>query len=427
MPSSRAERLCRRFSLSEIQLATRNFSGAHLIGRGGFGKVYKGLIDDGREAVAVKRQKPDSKQGAREFLTEIETLTELRHVNLVSLIGYCNKHREMILVYEYMVRGTLADHLYKVARKGDDYLSLTWKQRLNICIGAGRGLDYLHTGHSIVHRDVKASNILLDENFVAKVSDFGLAKHISRSKLQSHVSTKVKGTFGYFDPNYFTTGKLTRESDTYAFGVVLLEVLSGRPAVDLGAVEDERILTKWALDNIRRGRADRIVASDLRGEISEDSLKAFVRIAESCLHDEPKKRPAMARVVLQLEFALELQESSRSPVPNGITTDVVDIHKSVEENNISASTEKLAPPLKEQDNRKVVMVELQSGKKKPTVHKPSRIWQWDALWNRVKPSSKSEFLLSVTDLYGNNIIEKAFLYYDSQTSMAYYELIGDFL
>ncbi|KAL0401277.1 UNVERIFIED_CONTAM: Receptor-like protein kinase FERONIA [Sesamum latifolium] len=254
MPSARAERLCRRFSLAEILLATRNFSDAHLIGKGGFGKVYKGLIDNGRQIVAVKRLKSDSRQGAHEFLTEIETLTELRHVNLVSLIGYCNEHGEMILVYEYMPSGTLADHLYKLARNSDSDSSLTWKQRLSICIGAGRGLDYLHTGNSLIHRDVKTSNILLDENFIAKVSDFGLAKHLTRGKSQTHVSTKVKGTFGYFDPTYFTTGKLTRKSDTYAFGVVLLEVLSGRAAVDPSVAANEQILTNWARENISKGK-----------------------------------------------------------------------------------------------------------------------------------------------------------------------------
>ncbi|KAL0441124.1 UNVERIFIED_CONTAM: Receptor-like protein kinase FERONIA [Sesamum radiatum] len=138
MPSARAKRLCRRFSLVEIQVATGNFSDAHLIGRGGFGKVYKGLIDNGQVTVAIKRQKSNSKQGTNEFLTEIETLTELRHVNLVCLIGYCNEHGEMILVYEYMACGTLADHLYKLSRKCNNDSTLTWKQRLNICIGAGQ-------------------------------------------------------------------------------------------------------------------------------------------------------------------------------------------------------------------------------------------------------------------------------------------------
>ncbi|KAL7138845.1 hypothetical protein ABFS83_09G009400 [Erythranthe nasuta] len=393
-PSARANQLCRRFSLDELQLATEDFSESHLIGRGGFGRVYKGLIDNERKTVAIKRQKLESHQGSREFLTEIETLTELRHVNLVSLIGYCNEHGEMILVYEYMACGTLADHLYKRSRKGKDHLSLTWKQRLTICIGAGRGLDYLHTGHSLIHRDVKASNILLDENFVAKVSDFGLAKYLSTSKLQqSHVSTKVKGTFGYFDPNYFSTGKLTMKSDTYAFGVMLLEVLSGRPAVDPRAAEDERILTKWARGKISDGNVDQIIASNLRGEISEDSLKAFVGVAESCLHDEPRKRLTMAQVVIQLEFALEQQEISKSPVLDGITSDVDDLSVSTGKLTIaSTDVQNLAPPLKEQTDSKVINDEPSSGRKdgrKSAPRKQSRFWQWGAFWN-LKPSESVE-------------------------------------
>ncbi|KAL0311712.1 UNVERIFIED_CONTAM: Receptor-like protein kinase FERONIA [Sesamum calycinum] len=185
-PSARAERVCRRFSLAEIKSATRNFSDAFVIGKGGFGKVYKGHIDNGRETVAIKRLKSNSKQGKHEFLTEIETLSELRHINLVSLIGYCSERREMILVYEFMACGTLADHLYKLAKDNNNCSSITWKQRLNICIGAARGLDYLHTGHRVIHRDVKTSNILLDENFVAKVSDFGLAKPEDRQITEPH-------------------------------------------------------------------------------------------------------------------------------------------------------------------------------------------------------------------------------------------------
>ncbi|KAL7098344.1 hypothetical protein ACP275_09G011100 [Erythranthe tilingii] len=398
-PSARAKRLCRRFSLDELQVATEDFSESHLIGRGGFGRVYKGLIDNGRKTVAIKRQKLESHQGSREFLTEIETLTELRHVNLVSLIGYCNEHGEMILVYEYMAYGTLADHLYKRSRKGEDRTSLAWKQRLTICIGAGRGLDYLHTGHSLIHRDVKASNILLDENFVAKVSDFGLAKYLSSSKLQqSHVSTKVKGTFGYFDPNYFNTGKLTMKSDTYAFGVMLLEVLSGRSGMDPRAAEDEQVLTKWARENISNGNLDQIVASNLRGEITDDSLKAFVEVAERCLHDEPKKRPTMAQVVFQLEFALEQQERLKCVESNGMTSKVDDCHHSDDKTNFSVSTEEMTiassdvhnlspPPPKEQSNSKVVNAETPSGRKEEdTISKPSRFSLWDAFWNLVKPS-----------------------------------------
>ncbi|XP_073118953.1 putative receptor-like protein kinase At5g39000 isoform X2 [Henckelia pumila] len=319
-PSDLGRRSCRCFSLDEIQLGTNNFSDALVIGKGGYGKVYKCLIDGGRDTVAIKRLKSNSRQGAHEFLAEVETLSELRHVNVVSLIGYCTDHGEMILVYSYMPHGNLADHLYKLKRIGNNSSSLTWKQRLDICIGTGRGLDYLHTGHAIIHRDVKVSNILLDGNFTAKISDLGLVKHEDKSNVKSHASTKVKGTFGYLDPSYFSTGKLTRKSDVYAFGVVLLEVLCGRPAIDHSVSMDEHNLTKWARHKISKGEVYLIVASSLRGEILPDSLKTFVQVVERCLDDEPKKRPTIAQVVAQLELALEQQENPRSVTSNEITS-----------------------------------------------------------------------------------------------------------
>lgn len=307
MTSSTAEQLCRRFSLAEILSATDDFGEARVIGIGGFGKVYKGFIDidEGSVIVAIKRRESNSKQGEREFATEMETLTKVRHRNIVSLIGYCNEEGEMILVYEFVANRTLADHLYKL-NDGGDSSSLTWNERLNICIGAGRGLDYLHSGCEIIHRDVKSTNILLDENFRAKVSDFGLAKHFSTDNLESHVSASLKGTFGYIDPSYFTTGRLTKASDSYAFGVVL-EVLSGKPAVGRASMH-EPWMTIWAQDKIRNGKIEQIVASNLKGEISEGCLKTFVGVVERCLDQKPKRRMAMTRVVAQLELALEQQE-----------------------------------------------------------------------------------------------------------------------
>ncbi|KAH6791928.1 hypothetical protein C2S52_002405 [Perilla frutescens var. hirtella] len=401
-PSARAERFCRHFSLAEIKLATRNFSDGLLIGRGGFGKVYKGLIDKGEKTVAVKRLKSNSNQGAREFLTEIETLTQLRHVNLVSLIGYCNENREMILVYDYIGGGTLADHLYKLPRGNTNYSYLSWKLRLNICIGAGRGLDYLHTSYGVIHRDVKASNILLDENFIAKVCDFGLAK--TEDGILSHVSTNVKGTFGYFDPSYFRTRRLTRKSDTYAFGVVLLEVLSGRPAVDSWVAGEEHILSWWARDMISKGEVNQIVNPSLRGEISLDSLNTFVGIAERCLCDEPKNRPTMSQVVTQLELALEQQESKQNLAFNEIES------VSDEETELSVDTRqptiastyvrKVTLPGKEQTSSNVVSAhQIPSGQKhgrNSLMNKPQRPWPWGALWTRFRPSKKSELLLSGT-------------------------------
>ncbi|KAL3624067.1 hypothetical protein CASFOL_032883 [Castilleja foliolosa] len=395
-PSARAELICRRFSLVQIQLATRNFSDALLIGKGGFGKVYQGLIDKGQTTVAVKRLKSNSRQGSSEFLTEIETLSELRHVNLVSLIGYCNERGEMILVYDYMAGGTLSDHLYKLQRESNTCPSLTWKQRLNICIGAGRGLDYLHTGHGVIHRDVKSSNILLDEKLVAKVSDLGLAKPEDKNKLQSHVSTNVKGTRGYLDPHYCNTCKITRKSDTYAFGVVLFEVLCGRPAVESWLPEEERVLTKWGRDKICKGQVDQIVDKSLREEISSNSLKIFVGIAERCMHDEPKNRPTMSQVVQQLELALDQQDKKQvSSVLNEIASASDDIISPCNnENGRSVKTGKpinITPLPEEQTNSVVVNGKLPYRKRDgATMQKPSRIWSWDVFWNRARLSKKNE-------------------------------------
>ncbi|XP_051124166.1 putative receptor-like protein kinase At5g39000 [Andrographis paniculata] len=315
LPIKGKQPLC-RFSLREILSATDYFYEGFVIGKGGFGIVYKGFIDDRKQSVAIKRLKADSSQGKHEFWTEVETLSVLQHVNLVSLIGYCNELREMILVYEYLPSGTLADHLYKFGRKNKICFPLSWKQRLKICIGVGRGLDYLHTGHGIIHRDIKTSNILLDENFVPKVSDFGLAKIESQGELQRQAS--IKGTIGYLDPDYLKTCALTMKSDTYSFGVLLLEVLCGKPAVDNGADEDKRILTMWAQDYISKGEFHEIIDPYLTEEISHDSLTTFVRVAERCLHDEPKKRPAIAHVIINLEFALEQQENGKTLSLNGL-------------------------------------------------------------------------------------------------------------
>ena len=211
----------------------------------------------------------------------------------------------MIIVYDYMAQGTLRDHLYGT---GDSFL--TWKQRLEICVGAARGLAYLHEGaaQEIIHPDVKTSNILLDYNWVAKVSDFGLSRLGPTTLSKSHVSTNVKGTFGYLDPDYFWTKHLTTKSDVYGFGVVLFEVLCGRPAVDMSLEEEQQSLAQWARCNVKNGTLDQIIDDNLRGEIAPACLKVYGKIADRCLRSDRKRRPKMADVLKALEFAWELQQ-----------------------------------------------------------------------------------------------------------------------
>ncbi|XP_071740558.1 receptor like protein kinase S.2-like [Rutidosis leptorrhynchoides] len=301
---------CCHFEFNEIIAATESFDEALVVGKGGFGKVYKGKIFNGSCHVvsAIKRLDSMSNQGEAEFWAEVEMLSKLRHCNLVTLIGYCNYEKEMILVYEYIPHGTLEDHLHKLGTP------LSWLQRLKICIGAGRGLHYLHTGTGIkfgvIHRDVKSSNILLDESWAAKISDFGLSKIGPTSQPSTYVNTLVKGTFGYLDPNYFTTGRLTRKSDVYAFGVVLLEVLCRKRAVDKTLDEEQWGLATWAQDFIKEGNFKHIIDSELKGQISPKCLKEFAGIVERCLHNNPKQRPTMAEVVVQLESLLTIQDKT---------------------------------------------------------------------------------------------------------------------
>nr|XP_043631847.1 probable serine/threonine-protein kinase PIX13 [Erigeron canadensis] len=338
---------CRKFKLREILSATGNFNESFMIGKGGFGNVYKGevIVGTSRITAAIKRLDLKSHQGAAEFWAEVEMLSNLRHSHLVSLIGYCHYEGEMILVYEYMLNGTLEDHLHKLRTR------LSWVDRLKICIGAARGLDYLHSGTSIefgvIHRDVKTSNILLNQSWVAKISDFGLSRIGPTNQPHTYVNTLVKGTFGYFDPNYFATGQLTRKSDVYAFGVVLFEVLCQKRPVDKSL---QWGLATWALDSIKEGNLKHIVDPNIRGELSSKGLKEFARIAERCVNNHPKHRPTMNEVISSLESILTLEQkinkSWQSPGKSIFTRmiDVFHFHSNGENSITTSDHEKKNKP-----------------------------------------------------------------------------------
>ncbi|KAK5773327.1 hypothetical protein F383_01154 [Gossypium arboreum] len=291
------------FSYQEMRLATKQFRPDYILGDGGFGVVYKGVIDGNvrpaykSTAVAVKELNPDGFQGDREWLAEVNYLGQLSHPNLVKLIGYCCEDEHRLLVYEYMASGSLEKHLFR--RVG---CSLTWSKRMKIALDAAKGLAFLHDAERpIIYRDFKTSNILLDEDFNAKLSDFGLAKEGPMGD-KTHVSTRVMGTYGYAAPEYVMTGHLTARSDVYGFGVVLLEMLLGRRAMDKSRPSREHNLVEWARPLlIRNKKLMRILDPRMEGQYSARTAMKVANLAYQCLSPNPKGRPVMNQVVELLE------------------------------------------------------------------------------------------------------------------------------
>ncbi|KAI4295095.1 hypothetical protein MLD38_040633 [Melastoma candidum] len=291
----------RWFSLDELKKCTNNFSERNEIGSGGYGKVYRGMLSNG-QVVAIKRAQQGSMQGGQEFKTEIELLSRVHHRNLVGLVGFCFESGEQMLIYEFMPNGTLRESL-----SGTSGIHLDWRRRLRIALGSARGLTYLHelADPPIIHRDVKSTNILLDENLSAKVADFGLSKLVSDSQ-KGHVSTQVKGTLGYLDPEYYMTQQLTEKSDVYSFGVVMLELITAKQPIEKGKyiVREVRTAMNMNDDDGLCGLQDRIDCS-IRDSGLLVGFSRFLDLALRCVEESASDRPTMSEVVKTIENILQ--------------------------------------------------------------------------------------------------------------------------
>ncbi|XP_076894260.1 serine/threonine-protein kinase PBL34-like [Bidens hawaiensis] len=292
----------RKFAFNDLKLATRNFRPESLLGEGGFGCVFKGWVEENGTApvkpgtgltVAVKTLNHDGLQGHKEWLAEVSFLGDLVNPNLVKLIGYCIEDDQRLLVYEFLPRGSLENHLFRRS------LPLPWSIRMKIALGAAKGLAFLHeeAKRPVIYRDFKTSNILLDAEYNAKLSDFGLAKDGPEGD-KTHISTRVMGTYGYAAPEYVMTGHLSSKSDVYSFGVVLLEMLTGRRSMDKKRPNGEHNLVEWARPHLgERRRFYRLIDPRLEGHFSIKGAQKAAQLAARCLSRDPKARPLMSEVV----------------------------------------------------------------------------------------------------------------------------------
>ncbi|KAL6351388.1 hypothetical protein AAG906_035180 [Vitis piasezkii] len=299
------------FTYEELMEITNGFSRQNIIGEGGFGYVYKGWLPDGR-VVAVKQLKAGSGQGEREFRAEVEIISRVHHRHLVSLVGYSIAENQRLLLYEFLPNKTLEHHLH-----GKELPVLDWTKRLKIAIGSARGLAYLHEdcNPKIIHRDIKSANILLDDDFEAQVADFGLAKPSNDNN--THVSTRVMGTFGYMAPEYASSGKLTDRSDVFSFGVVLLELITGRKPVDPTQPLGDESLVEWArpllIHALETGDVSELIDPRLEHRYVESEMLRMIETAAACVRHSAPKRPRMAKVVRALD-----SEGESTDLTNGV-------------------------------------------------------------------------------------------------------------
>nr|XP_043633251.1 putative receptor-like protein kinase At5g39000 [Erigeron canadensis] len=300
-----------RMSLEDIELATNNFNCANDIGGGGFGRVYKGEVAnlDGNGHYTIVAKQPDTRhgQGEKQFYNELQILYEYKHENIIGLIGYSNETNVKVIIYEHAPMGSL-----------DKYLSdptLTWRNRLKICIDFATGLDFLHGGghgqEVVIHRDIKAANILLFDDWKTKVDDFGLSMISTVNKETDYVIDHACGTKGYLDPLYLKSGSLTRESDIYSFGVVLFEMLCGRTAFAVYKHKGQ-FLSTFIEHIFKEGKQDEVVFHAIKDEIVPKSLTTFQNVAYLCLDDDREKRPTSKEVLSRLKRAMEFQVQDKS-------------------------------------------------------------------------------------------------------------------
>ncbi|KAI5599762.1 hypothetical protein BDE02_02G216600 [Populus trichocarpa] len=317
------------FTFRELAMATKNFRRECLIGEGGFGRVYKGKLDKGGQVVAVKQLDRNGLQGNREFLVEVLMLSLLHHQNLVNLVGYCADGDQRLLVYEYMPKGSLEDHLLDLT---PEQKPLDWFSRMKIALGAAKGLEYLHdkANPPVIYRDLKSSNILLDKFFNAKLSDFGLAK-LGPVGEKLHVSSRVMGTYGYCAPEYQRTGQLTVKSDVYSFGVVFLELITGKRVIDTTRQNNEQNLVAWAQPVFKEpSRYPELADPLLQGDFPVRGLNQAVAVAAMCLQEEPLVRPLISDVVSALGLLGDGLEEGAEPAasfPSPPTMETLDSAK----------------------------------------------------------------------------------------------------
>uniref|UniRef100_A0A0D6QTB9 non-specific serine/threonine protein kinase n=1 Tax=Araucaria cunninghamii TaxID=56994 RepID=A0A0D6QTB9_ARACU len=295
----------RKFKYAELKAATKNFSEEEKLGQGGFGSVYRGVLQDTRELVAVKRVSQGSKQGKKEYVAEVSIISRLGHRNLVQLLGWCHERGELLLVYEYMRNGGLDSRIF-----GDGGVPLEWGYRYNVACDVASALVYLHEDwdQCILHRDVKSSNIMLDSNFNAKLGDFGLARLVKRDTESGHM-TVVAGTLGYLAPECMMTGMASMESDVYSFGTVALEIACGRRALD------ERCnmrLVDWVWDLYGKGRVMEAAAGELSGDFNGEEMERLLVVGLWCCHPDPAARPRMREALKVLRFEVALPDIPRT-------------------------------------------------------------------------------------------------------------------